>query len=319
MYFTLPFFVVPTVGPVVGQVVLSLPPTSIERLISNQLDSQTRNIAQFAPVIGPRVDKFVLTDKQIEELDILYSKFKNGSITMEEAILELRGGDLSDWLVLFVFFYMIANHTGESFLQAPLPHMDPVGWINGKYNNLRFPGQSRPEFSFERKYFDSRQMCTGSEDENGFVMSYEQAYDLVANKYPGYMSIDDQLKASDWQIAKKAYHGQKGFGLDLDKYDNITKDDLVTLQNTKGGLIKYVQKGGRLLPKEFIKDFQKKIYDFCHLENTEVIRDAKHYGTDTGETPAVMYVNKETRQIVMFNQIRIYYVYSDQVYSVNKF
>ena len=38
--------------------------------------------------------------------------------------------------------------------------------------------------------------------------------------------IDDQLKVSDWQIAKKAYHGQKGFGLDLDKYDNITKDDL---------------------------------------------------------------------------------------------
>jgi len=33
-----------------------------------------------------------------------------------------------------------------------------------------------------------------------------------------------------------------------------------------------------------------------------MIRDAKHYGTNTGETPVVMYFNKETRQIVVFNQ-----------------
>ena len=77
---------------------------------------------------------------------------------------------------------------------------------------------------------------------------------------------------------------------------------MVNLQNTKGGLIAYVQKGGRLPPREFIQDFQEKIYDFCHLENTEVIKDAKHYGKNIGETPAVMYFNKETRQIVLFNK-----------------
>ena len=63
-----------------------------------------------------------------------------------------------------------------------------------------------------------------------------------------------------------------------------------------------IQKGGKLPPREFIKDFQQKIYDFCHLENTKVILDAKHYGTDTGETPCIMFFNRETRQIVLFNQ-----------------
>ena len=72
---------------------------------------------------------------------------------MEEAILELRGGGLSDWLVLFVFVYMIGNHTGESFLQAPLPHMDSLGWLGGKYDFYGHPNQkslAQPPSQFER-------------------------------------------------------------------------------------------------------------------------------------------------------------------------
>lgn len=111
-----------------------------------------------------------------------------------------------------------------------------------------------------------------------FEAENEQAYDLVANKYPGYMSIDDQLKASDCQIAKKSYHDHKGFGLDFDKYDNITKDNLVTLQNTKGNMFEKVDDYNL---KSLLKTFKKKIYDF---------------------SPVVMYVNKETRQIITFNQ-----------------
>ena len=56
----------------------------------------------------------------------------------------------------------------------------------------------------------------------------------------------EDCRTSDWQVAKKAYHGQKGFGMDISKYDNISKEDLIDLQNTKGGLPVYVQKGGRL-------------------------------------------------------------------------
>ena len=77
---------------------------------------------------------------------------------------------------------------------------------------------------------------------------------------------------------------------------------MVSLQNTDGGLIPYVQKGGKLPPIEFIRDGQQKIYDFCHLENTEINRDVTHYGKNTGETPCIMFFNRETRQIALFNK-----------------
>ena len=78
---------------------------------------------------------------------------------------------------------------------------------------------------------------------------------------------------------------------------------MVSLQNTDGGLIPYVQKGGKLPPIELIRDCQQKIYDFCHLENTEINRYGTHYGKNTGEkTPCIMFFNRETRQIALFNK-----------------
>jgi len=85
-------------------------------------------------------------------------------------------------------------------------------------------------------------------------MSYDEAYNLIKETYPDFMQITENYRFSDWQGAKKAYYGQKGFGIDLDKYENISKEDLLTLQNTDGGLIPYVQKNGKLPPIELIKD-----------------------------------------------------------------
>ena len=77
---------------------------------------------------------------------------------------------------------------------------------------------------------------------------------------------------------------------------------MVSLQNTNGGLIRYVQKGGELPPIELIRDCRQKIYDFCHLENTEINRYVTHYGKNTGETFCIMFFNQETRQIALFNK-----------------
>ena len=194
----------------------------------------------------------------------------------------------------------------EALQVNPLPHMDPIGWASGKYDS-RNAGNSKclanPPSRFERETLHKmKQMCAASADENGFVIDYDEAYNLIKETYSGSMQITEDYKVSDWQSAKKAYHIQKGFGIDIDKYDNISKEDLINLQNTEGGLIPYVQKGGRLPPIKLIKDFQQGIYDFSRLENTEVNRDAKHYGEKTGETPSIMYFNEETRQIALFNQ-----------------
>ena len=69
-----------------------------------------------------------------------------------------------------------------------------------------------------------------------------------------------------------------------------------------GGLITYVQKGGRLPPIEFINEAKKQLTDFCLLEKTEVIKDAQHYGQHSGVTPGIMYHNDETGRIAIFNK-----------------
>ncbi len=86
-------------------------------------------------------------------------------------------------------------------------------------------------------------MCLASDEENELIITYDQAYNF-----------------------------QKGFGIYLDKYEGFSKEDLVQLKRTqsRSGLIQYIQEGGKLLPMEFIKDCQDTMYDFCHLEDTEV-------------------------------------------------
>ena len=42
---------------------------------------------QIGSIIESKLDKMVLTDQQIEDLNIIFNKLENGSITMEEAVL----------------------------------------------------------------------------------------------------------------------------------------------------------------------------------------------------------------------------------------
>lgn len=77
---------------------------------------------------------------------------------------------------------------------------------------------------FERERLHRmKQMCAASADENVFVISYDEAYNLIKETYVGSMEVTENCKITDWQVAKKAYHSQKGFGIDLGKYENISK------------------------------------------------------------------------------------------------
>ena len=47
----------------------------------------------------------------------------------------------------------------------------------------------------------------------------------------------------------------------------------------------------------------KKVEDYlCHLETNEGNTNAKHYRLETGETPCIMFYNRETRQIAICNK-----------------
>ncbi len=246
------------------------------------------------------MNKMVLTDQQSEDLNLLCYKLENGSITLDKAVLELRGGGFYDWATLAFIIYMLSLQQGNSFQNVPLPHMDPTGWASGKYHSKN---AGNPPSRFEPEALHTmKQMCAASVDKNGFVLSYDEALKLVSDTYGGSTQITEDCKVTDWQIAKKAYHFHKGFNINLDNYDNFDKQDLVNLQNTNGGLITYVQKGGRLPPIEFINEAKKQLTDFCLLEKTEVIKDAQHYGQHSGVTPGIMYHNDETGRIAIFNK-----------------
>ena len=52
-------------------------------------------------------------------------------------------------------------------------------------------------------------MCHASTDENGFVMSYDEAIKLLQKTYPGSMQVTEDFRIGDWQAASHLYHGNR--------------------------------------------------------------------------------------------------------------
>ena len=76
-------------------VMLPPPPTAINRTQFTSLDgivSQTKPSSYIAPVITNQPDKILLTDLKLDKFNQISSKFLDGSISMDEAIFQLRGG-----------------------------------------------------------------------------------------------------------------------------------------------------------------------------------------------------------------------------------
>jgi hypothetical protein len=91
-------------------VVISPPPSfsaPVERLQGNESSSQCKNFLKIAPTFMENLDKIVLTEKQIEQFDRLGQQVICGSITIDEAVLELLGGGAIDVAVVFAFFIFV--------------------------------------------------------------------------------------------------------------------------------------------------------------------------------------------------------------------
>lgn len=59
---------------------------------------------------------------------------------------------------------------------VPLPHMDPIGWANGKYDRKPTPNISYKSSKFQLEITSvTDQMCPEMPDESGFIMRYEDA------------------------------------------------------------------------------------------------------------------------------------------------
>ena len=106
------------------------PPTVINRIQFTSLDSmvsETKPSSLIAPVITNQPDKIILTDQQSDEFNQISSKFLDGSISMDEAILQLRaGGKFKDisFIVFYIWLYKLQINHVEGFQPIRPPHQE---------------------------------------------------------------------------------------------------------------------------------------------------------------------------------------------------
>ena len=96
--------------PNISQGVILPLPAAIHRLSPMEENSTiiNENYPKIANTPEPKVDKITLTDEQIKQFSDLALQLNNGSITIEEAILQLRGGSgVTDLMVVFAFVVFI--------------------------------------------------------------------------------------------------------------------------------------------------------------------------------------------------------------------
>jgi hypothetical protein len=145
LYIVFMFAISQTLFPCAAAVVMPLPP-AINRLSPIEQDrilSNKNSYHQIATIPESKVDKIRLTNEQIKQFNNLALQLNSGSITMEEAILQLRGGygltDIVDIVGVIAFVIFINWYDSlfgvKAFQANPLPHQDPFGWLSGKYDS----------------------------------------------------------------------------------------------------------------------------------------------------------------------------------------
>jgi len=110
------------------------------------------------------------------------------------------------------------------------------------------------------------EMCPNQPDKDGFVMSYQDAYDLVAETYTGYIQVNDNCRIPDWQSAKHIYHGI-GMGVNPADY-GFTQNELERIRGENqytggGGIIAYARRGYHLPPIEMVRDYSENLKKRC--------------------------------------------------------
>jgi len=138
-------------------------------------------------------------------------------------------------------------------------------------------------------------MCSASMDEHGFVMSYEKAYNLVKETYPGSVQVTERFRISDWQAASHLYHGN---GVNINPEDfGSSQVELEKIRD--GSLIKYAQRDNKLPDILHVRAYQNSLKNICVDPSTDQRDDVKYYYKH-GVTPTTVF--KNDRYIICFNK-----------------
>jgi hypothetical protein len=125
--------------------------TPIVRSIYSDTPKKVPKKVIIAQVINNSPNKIDFTEKQIDQLYDLAVRYRNNAMSREEFILELRGGDIKDWVTAFgIIIGIITLITNMDAFQVPPntrailpPHLE---WLYGNQQ----PGYSSSSFLMEK-------------------------------------------------------------------------------------------------------------------------------------------------------------------------
>ena len=213
--------------PCAAAVMTPLPPVVIHRSspISPIEHVSNKNCyPQIATIPESKLDKIRLT----KEFNNLTRQLNSGSITMEEAVLQLRGGEgLTDVVAVIAFVIFINWYDSlfgvEAFQANPLPHQDPFGWLSGKYDSKNVgPSGSRPTTYLEME----KPASMPQQEYSGMTKSERrQLPDPIGRdrsiNVDGYPRLDLRFNQVEFKTPK---HG-KDHGLPVDKTGKTPKTE----------------------------------------------------------------------------------------------
>jgi len=236
-------------------VMLPPPPTANNRIQFTNLDSmvnQTKPSSLIAPVITNQPDNSILLD----EFNQISSKFLDSSISMDEAILQLRGGgkfkDIS-FRVWYIWLYRLQNNHVEGFQPIRPPHQE---WM--------------PKGADQRPFSAGRYGSSNSGSNLGLTYTNdgfnELSQTMVQNAYsqiPNLSVEGTNQQVTAWSAAKHIHHSPD-FGLDPTKY-GMTQEDLDSI--AKNGLINHIRDGETPPNDEYVKAFQQRWKRFAEYKD----------------------------------------------------
>ena len=213
--------------PCAAAVMLPLPP-AIERLSPIEEIKTNKNYTEIANIPASKFDKIKLTKEQIKQFTNLALELNNGSIKMEEAILQVRGGDVWTDVVTILAFVIFVNwydslFGAQAFQANLLPHQDPFGWLSGKYNSENVaPSSSRPTTYLEME----KPASMPQQEYSGMIKSERrQLPDPLGRdrsiNVDGYPRLDLRFNQIEFKTPK---HG-KDHGLPVDKTGKTPKTE----------------------------------------------------------------------------------------------
>ena len=296
-----------------AQIVLPFPQTfqQIERVreykqeqFFESLEVEAVNLPERKP---DKITLIKLSKEELKQIENLVFQVRTGSLTVDEAILKLKGGfDVTGFaLVVFIIylFYRIDTLT-HGYAPAPPPKStgfrDSLNWMHNHVKDIfKRDGlpSSQPISRFDREVVGpATRMCMATPDQDGYVMSYEEAVKLLTETYPGSEQITTNYRMTNRQAASHLYHATS-FGIDPTEY-GITQEELMKIAK-EGGLREYAQRGNPLPSPELVKAYQQAVKHVCQDPETEM-KEGIQFFDKNGIKDVTTFQND--RIIIIFHQ-----------------